>query len=155
MQIRRHCNVFTSRDKLHKSCAALFLRPEQRFLWGPDLKSDLSAIDDHFDKLPQAVKERGVLSFAAVPPQDHGFLVSRLWDEYRPGWRCRSAAEPEKDEEPQGDRGLLDELNRFVNSPPLSASEVDFNVDSPQNVGIERKVLRKKGKWRLVPKENG
>jgi hypothetical protein len=34
------CSVFVSNDKLHRLCAPLFLRPDQTFVWGEDLKAD-------------------------------------------------------------------------------------------------------------------
>jgi hypothetical protein len=32
------CHAFVSSDRLHQRCAPLFLRDNQRFVWGPDLK---------------------------------------------------------------------------------------------------------------------
>ena len=33
------CKLFVSSDRLHKRCAPHFLRKDQQFIWGPDLKS--------------------------------------------------------------------------------------------------------------------
>jgi hypothetical protein len=37
------CHVFASFDRLHRLLAPLFLRPDQRFLSGDDLKRELAA----------------------------------------------------------------------------------------------------------------
>ena len=36
------CMMFVSSDKLHRETANLFLRADQEFVWGLDLKDDLT-----------------------------------------------------------------------------------------------------------------
>jgi hypothetical protein len=38
-------------------------------------------------------EEDGLIHFAAYPPEDTSFLVTRLWDKYLPDWR-KIKAEP-------------------------------------------------------------
>jgi hypothetical protein len=47
------CMVFVSSDNLHKRTVPLFLRSDQSFVEGPDLKADLKRIDDHYAQLPK------------------------------------------------------------------------------------------------------
>ncbi|MCH2548268.1 MAG: hypothetical protein MK052_11770 [Alphaproteobacteria bacterium] len=41
------CMCFASKDKFHKKVAPLFMETDQSFVWGDDLKADLSNIHDH------------------------------------------------------------------------------------------------------------
>jgi len=71
------CMIFTSNDKLHSSIVPLFLRENQTFVLGTELKEDLARIDKYYDDFPDEVKRRGVSSFASRPPKDDTFLVTR------------------------------------------------------------------------------
>jgi hypothetical protein len=62
------CSVFVSTDKLHRLCAPLFLRPGQSFVWGPDLKTDLAAINAHYSTFPDEVKNTGIFKFSKTLP---------------------------------------------------------------------------------------
>jgi len=72
------CMVFTSRDNLQVRSAPFFLCPDQSFVHGDDLKADLKKLDLHYDALPEEQKKKGVYSFAAYPPDDDSYLVTRL-----------------------------------------------------------------------------
>jgi hypothetical protein len=86
------CMVFVSNDKLHAAIAPLFLREDQSFVAGGELKPDLRKLDAYYDAFPDDVKERGVMSFAVFPPLDDTFLVTRLWDKHMsPKWRQASS----------------------------------------------------------------
>jgi len=74
--------VFTSNDKLHANIAPFFLRDNQTFVLGSELKADLAKLDEHYDAFPDDVKKRGVSSFAYYPPHDDKFLVTKLWDKH-------------------------------------------------------------------------
>src|SRR5262249_44373543 len=56
--------VFVSSDDLHRKCAPLFMRADQDFVWGIDLKSALKAVNEHFSELPEAEREKGIRAFA-------------------------------------------------------------------------------------------
>ena len=62
------CMVFVSSDNLHKRVVPLFLRPDQSFVEGPDLKADLKRIDDYYTQLPKEQTDQGVYKFATSPP---------------------------------------------------------------------------------------
>ena len=44
----------------------------------------------------ESVKGRGVFAFASWPPEDVGFLTTRLWDRHLPGWRKILADEKDR-----------------------------------------------------------
>ena len=82
------CSVFTSKDNFHADIVPLFLSPEQTFVNGIELKNDLKRLVAHYEALPEEVLKTGLIQFAAYPPDDTSFLITRLWDKYLPGWRA-------------------------------------------------------------------
>lgn len=74
--------VFVSSDKLHCRCAPLFLRSDQEFIWGEALKADLKCLNEHYTRLPDVQKEKGIMRFAPYPPETGDFLVSDIWDRH-------------------------------------------------------------------------
>ncbi len=144
------CMMFVSSDKIHKRCTPLFLRSDQAFIWGPDLKEDLKRIDEYYDRLPESEKEKGLYAIANRPPCDESFLVSSLWDRFLPNWKEMPAQSlPRKDGVSEH---LIKEINKFTDSKSLKPHQVDFDLSSPDVMIIERKVYKRKGKWWLLPK---
>ena len=90
------CKIFTSNDHLHKSIVPLFLRKDQTFITGEELKHDFKKLDTHYASLPEEIKVKGVYCFAASPPDDTSFLTTRMWDKYMsPKWRERTNLTPQ------------------------------------------------------------
>ncbi|WP_026186479.1 hypothetical protein [Thioalkalivibrio thiocyanodenitrificans] len=142
--------VFVSSDKLHRNCAPFFLRENQEFVWGPDLKADLKSLDERYQALPQATKDLGVLAFASTPPQDESCLTSDLWDRHMSkAWRDR----PEINSAlPNSTKTLVDEMNAFNHAEALEPPEVNFDAESADAMSLQRMVRRQKGRWLQVPK---
>jgi hypothetical protein len=141
------CMAFVSSDKLHRRCAPLFLRDDQEFIWGPDLKAGLKDLNAHYLKLPESEREKGVIKLDGHPPA--GSFVARLWDRHmRPDYR-------EQDEVPldPGEQAkLVERLNAFRKQPPLGADEAG-SADEHEMLSIERRIRRKRGSWWQVPKD--
>jgi hypothetical protein len=142
------CTVFTSNDKLHEHAVPLFLKPHQTFVPGATLKADLAHLDAHYSALPEDVKQQGVYHMAADPPDDQGFLVTRLWDKYLPHWRELGASRKKPEDLKMTDeiRALIDECKKAKPSPgnPVSMEEAAY-------VTMERRVRITQGKWRRFP----
>jgi hypothetical protein len=93
--------VFVSSDDLHRRTAQLFMRPDQAFVWGIDLKHALRAINDHFLQLPEEEREKGISAFAHSPRRRvvgllHAYRLPERkadQDEPRRGDRTRKAAD--------------------------------------------------------------
>jgi hypothetical protein len=79
--------VLVSSDKLHRKCAPLFLRHDQHFVWGIDLKADLGKLNSHYLTLPGSEQEQGIMAFAHLPPKDGDFLTARIYDRFGEHWR--------------------------------------------------------------------
>ena len=89
------CFVFVSGDKLHARLVPHLKRPDQEFVWAPELRSALQELNAYY-------RARGIrfddlaASYSLVPPPDLDNVVTRLWDRFLPGWRERAVA-PESD----------------------------------------------------------
>ena len=144
------CMMFVSSDKLHRKCAPLFLRSNQEFIWGTDLKESLGRLNAHYLGLRDEEKEKGIMSFANGPPQHVDSLVAKLWDRHVPAWRGLREVTPPTDT--ARSKELVDELNRFSKAPVLSPEEVDFDPRDPDSLSLQRFVQKKRGSWWQLPK---
>lgn len=139
------CSVFTSKDNFHADIVPLFLSPEQTFVNGTELKEDLKRLVAHYEALPEDVLKTGLIHFAAYPPDDTGFLITRLWDKYLPGWRvARDMPKPVRD--PGEEKRIVEEINRQTDSPELRPSD-EHDMDKMDYVTIRRMVHPQKGRW--------
>ncbi|AQY72715.1 hypothetical protein B1772_01185 [Dehalococcoides mccartyi] len=143
------CMMFVSSDRLHEKCASLFMRSDQVFVWGPDLKSGLTELNNYYLKMPDSERGKGVYSFAGDPPEIGSGIVRRLWGQLLPKWN-------KHEETDVADRPVvgttIEEIKRMASAPPLSPFEVDFNPDDTERFIIKRRVARRKGSWYQVPK---
>jgi hypothetical protein len=140
--------VFVSSDDLHRRTAPLFMRPDQTFAWGIDLKQALRAVNDHFLQLPEDEREKGISSFAHAPPP--GNLAADLWDRFmRKGYRDERPARMERDED---EAELVRRLKAFAKQPTLSAAEMTAGEEA-EMISISRMVRKKRGSWWQMPKD--
>lgn len=145
------CMVFTSNDKLHINIAPLFMRADQTFVEGGDLKDDLARLDAHYAALPEDIRNSGLVSFAKHPPEDVSFLTTRLWDKHLPDWRKKKENPIKLGEKEKAI--LLELVNRFTDkSTPLDRS-TRIPMEEVAVLSIQRKVSSRKGKWRLFSPE--
>jgi len=147
------CTVFSSSDKLHATLVPYFLRENQTFVPGQELKEDLTKLDVHYSKLPDEVKKRGVMSFAFYPPDDTSFLITRLWDKHmNPKWR-EHKIEPKPQPSTPSNQKMMDRIKRLKEEgKPLPDSTHDSRTEADEMI-VERHVRAKKGKWVRFPPE--
>lgn len=150
--------VFTSGDKLHRRTAPLFLRPDQSYLEAAELKTALRELDEHFDRLPDEIKQLGVLQFASYPPSEMNNAVTQLWDKHmRPDWREIAKGQETELGKPRAEGAGLDDVaeirSRLDQARALSEDEAHQAADAPDYFVIRRQVPVQKGKWRMVSKE--
>jgi hypothetical protein len=139
------CSVFTSKDNFHADIVPLFLSPEQTFISGIDLKEDLKRLVAHYESLPEDVLKTGLIHFAAYPPDNTGFLVTRLWDKYLPGWRAaRDMPKPVLG--PEEEKRIVEEINRQTDSPDLQPTD-ERDTDRMDYATVRRMVHPQKGRW--------
>jgi hypothetical protein len=145
------CMVFVSSDKFHRNCAPLFLREDQDFIWGQELKADLQKIDQYYEKLPEKEKEKGLFEIAAWPPNDDNFLITKLWDRFLPRWRSISEEPINIDQEKE--KYLVQYINKFTNAKHIKDEDVDFDLNNPDAMVFQRMIHKKRGKWWQLPKD--
>ncbi|HEY4513555.1 MAG TPA: hypothetical protein VJH06_03525 [Candidatus Paceibacterota bacterium] len=146
------CMVFTSNDKLHADIVPFFLRDNQSFVLGKDLKEDLINLDKHYSALPEEVKNQGLIRFAPYPPQDDKFLITRLWDKHM-SKKWRENAKEYRPPSGKVNDGLLEEMRRFEKEAKPIPPGTKINSDENAHMILSRKVLSKKGKWPRFPPE--
>lgn len=147
------CMMFVSSDKLHRNCVPLFVRSDQEFVWGENLKKDLQRLNAHYSLLLDDFKERGIMSlgsFANRPPKDGAFLVTALWDRHLPRWR--DTEDRKVPESFAHDKSLVEKLNRIAKAPTLPKDEVDFDLSTTDAFCVQKKVCKRKGSWWQLPK---
>ncbi len=141
------CNIFVSTDHLHQNCTHLFLRSDQEFVYGIDLKNDLTKINDYYNKFPDDKKQKGLNYFAPYPPMEGDFLVSKLWDHHLPRWREARSRIPHK--------GKLDsEIVEILDAPESVPDKSDKRIADISFISVEHMVQKKKGSWYQVPKDS-
>lgn len=150
--------VFVSGDRLHHRTAPLLLRRNQTYLRTDELKAALRELDDHYDRLPDRIKDLGVMRFASWPPSDLNNAVTALWDKHmRPDWREIAKgkdAELEKPRDREADRATVAALNqRLDEAQPVVGEQASRVEQDPDYAFFQRYVPARKGKWRIVPKE--
>jgi hypothetical protein len=146
------CQLFVSSDKLHRNVSPLFLRANQEFVWGPDLKRSLAELNQHYSSLPETTKQAGIMSFAPHPPTDSETLVARLWDRlFSRRWRMkrRRRKAPTSD----GVLDFINEIRNAVDKPTAPTTDRCPSGTSTRAIMLKRRVRRQKGSWYQVPKD--
>lgn len=146
------CEVFTSTDRLHKKCAPLFLRENQDFVWGGDLKADLRRVNAHWlTALTDKQREAGLNTISHMPVEHEGSIIVRLWDRHSPGWRNRlKRAEPEMS--PEMEKQLVEQMKAMREAQPVNLSPEERLKADITHTTVERSVHSCKGSWWQFPK---
>jgi hypothetical protein len=145
------CQVFISGDRLHRRCAPLFMRPDQEFVWAHHLKADLARLNAYYLALPEAQRERGLSSFAHLPPKTGDFLVARIYDRFGEHWRREREEVKLRDRETE--KALVDELLAFTKSRETIPAPADSDDRSLNCHSLTRQVHKRKGNWWQLPKD--
>lgn len=144
--------VFVSQDKLHRSAAPLFMTDRQRFVWGPDLKADLKRLNEHFSRLPDKEKAKGLFMLAGNPPTDDDGICATLWDLANPGWReprraMRPLTREQHDEIIRQSKGIR---AAAIAGPPSDRPQGGEEI---QHLSIARFIPKTRGSWRMFSAE--
>lgn len=146
--------VFASSDRLHARTAQLFMEAGQSFVNGQELKEDLRKLNEHYSKLPDEIKIRGVFEYTTYPPEDQDTLIGKLFDKHlKSSWRANAKKDKEQIGKPKKhDEDFMKELKQrqneaqpYTGTPPPS--------DAVDSMTLTRKVPAKRGSWVLFPPE--
>ncbi|MCO7633677.1 hypothetical protein NJF54_17755 [Pseudomonas guariconensis] len=140
------CTLFASSDKLHRQCAPLFMRTDQEFVWGGDLKADLGRLNTHFSSLPEEVKKLGIYKFANQLPAESQGLIRKLFERHTPNMlKIPEAVDPEKNAK-NSHKKLLDEARLWASAPAMAAGDQASDGELEIMV-IKRAISRNRGSW--------
>jgi hypothetical protein len=143
------CSVFVSTDRLHRTCAPLFLRPNQSFVWGADLKADLGRVNAHFSGLPEEVRQQGIYRFARQLPDDWRGAIRELYERHTPGLL---RPPPEIPEDPEFHERIMNDVQAWENAvdhaPKAAADRGKY-----ESLVLKRVVSPQRGSWTQVARE--
>jgi hypothetical protein len=147
------CMTFVSSDRLHRRTASLFMRPDQEFVWGIDLKADLARLDAHYKAtLSESERERGLIGLVHAPPADGGYLVTKLWERHlRP--EALHEGNVLESMSPEAQAKLVNELTALTQGAPLPGNVKAPDDDAVEAVSVERRISKRKGNWWQLPKD--
>jgi len=146
------CMTFVSSDRLHSRAAPYFLRDDQEFVWGPDLKQDLARINSHFLTLPEGERDKGIMKFAHAPPKVEGSLVRRLRARFLGStYDDRAPIEPAPVPDARDKRPVAD-VDDWEDAPEV-ASQMGEDGSEADMMMIKRRIAKRKGSWWQLPKD--
>ena len=146
------CMMFVSNDKLHRRTANLFLRSDQEFVWGPDLKDDLKRLNTHYLALPSEERDQGILRISRHPPVEGEFLTTELWRKLMSN-TAFSEHDHADEMDPEKSRELLKRLKGCIEAETIPDSHIPKTDGELAAMTIKRKIRRKKGSWYILPKD--
>jgi len=120
------CMVFSSSDKFHQILVPYFIRDDQRFVRGQDLKADLTQLAYDWNVNFHKDMKAWDAKYGNGPPENANSVVYRLWRELFPRWKpgVRSDSSESK---PGKDKKLSEQLEEFKKARALQ--EADFPSD--------------------------
>ena len=115
-------HAFCSRDNFHRELSSYFLRSDQDFIWGDDLKADLQVILAYKNKMTDADKKLYEIHFGNYPPPLADSITYNIWLKRMRPWTPKSgnlAIEMSEDAK----KKMADEINSIIDSYKKSLSE--------------------------------
>lgn len=146
------CHFFVSKDWVHEKSAPHFLRADQDFVAGEDLKGALRALNDRYLALPEWERNKSIHDMAPFPPKDDDNLVTQLWDRHWPKWRQPRLVKATKQDWKAVTAALKERISELELIAKVRAGE--HIPDESLDAVVRSRVARvRKGSWWLVPKE--
>jgi hypothetical protein len=145
------CDAFISSDRLHSGCAPLFIRDDQMFVWGEDLKSDLGRLNRHYLDLPESARDAGISNFARSPPAEVAPLVVQIWDHTHPGWR-ENVERPVPPLSDEMEKRIVEEASQLAQGETVQSGEA-VDESEHDSMIVKRSYHKRKGSWYQLPKD--
>ncbi len=118
------CNIFCSRDKFHISIVPIFLKENQTFINGDDLKIDLNNIVLQLEKMKEFDWDN---NFILEPQKDKESLCYNLWTEFLPNWIPSQFYK--KLEFPKKDKTISKKIKSQIDSYQVLDIDPDFKFE--------------------------
>jgi len=141
--------IFVSKDRFHEKITPYFMRDDQTFVWGEDLKKSLKDVNLFYSLFSEDEKEKGIYKIAPYPPAHIGSYVAKLWDKYLPNWRKKIINKSDHKKK----QNAMQKLNRLESASEFNYEKENFQLRDIQGIGRKIKVRKKKGDWFQVPKD--
>lgn len=147
--------IFVSNDKLHRRAAPLFMNDRQIFVFGDELKRDLTALEAYYAARPEHERDEGLFRLAAYPPDDDAYLTTRIYRQFKfPTVRYPEDVDPETSIPKPAKDKLLKMAKEMQDSARrrIGGQFSDDELQDADHLVIARKIPLQRGKWRLMPK---
>jgi len=130
------CMAFSSSDKFHETLVPYYIRNDQRFVQGIDLKSDLTHLAHDWNVNFNKDMKTWDAKYGNGPPENANSIVYKLWRELFPNWEP-GVSRDSSESEPRKDKKLYEQLEEFKKA--ISLQETDFPSDDSKVDFIIRK----------------
>lgn len=148
------CQFFVSTDWVHKQSVPFFLRADQEFVAGENLKAALRALNDHYLALPASERNKSIHHIAPHPPRDGDNLVTQLWDRHWPKWRQPKTVKATEEDWKAITTAWREQINELELIAKAGAGDKNHVPVENLDALIRRRLARKRrGSWWLVPEE--
>lgn len=128
------CMAFSSSDKFHQSLATYFIRDDQRFAHGQDLKADLTSLAHDWNVNFHKDMKAWDAKYGSGPPENPKSVVYTLWKQLFPRWKPGPTSDS-SESEPRKDKELYERLEEFKKATacpetdlPSDGTELDFII---------------------------
>lgn len=130
------CMAFASSDKFHQIMVPYYIRDDQRFVPGTDLKADLTHLAQDWDvKFNKDMKAWDV-RYGSGPPEDANSVVYKLWRELFPRWTPGKKSDSSQSE-PESIKKLNERMDEF--NKAIASKDTDFLSDDSKTDFIIRR----------------
>jgi hypothetical protein len=146
--------LFVSNDKLHGRIAPFFLKENQMFVRGDDLKRDLACLVTHYSARSEEIEREGLFRVAGYPPDQENCLTTKIWRDL--GLRT-SPAKEEAEAEKSVPKETAEKLIAMIKEMEAAAKRGDQGpftreeLADPQHLAYARRIPLVRGRWRLLP----
>lgn len=131
------CMVFGSNDKFHNLISPFFLKTNQSFIPGHELKLDLNVISNKWKELDEKERSNWKAKFGSAPPDNHDSISYRLWLKHM-GKKCfHGNINLSKESSKKLAESIGKRMDSEINSP---IAKDDFHSDKADFVIRKRKI---------------
>ena len=143
------CHAFISTDKLHRKAVPLFLRKDQVFVWGPDLRPQLAALVRDYLADPD-LDELGLVGLTGKMRFPAGTFIGDLFRSVHPLYRDDDEDDFRSKMSPEAEKALVARLMAVRDAPPPFP---DHNLgDEDQTTTFVRHMPRRRGRFNIMPR---
>ena len=125
------CMAFASSDKFHHIMVPYYIRDDQRFVSGTDLKADLTNLAQEWDVNFHKDMKAWDAKYGSGPPENANSAIYKLWRELFPKWTPgkKSYSSHSEPREVNKLNEQMDEFNKAIATQDTDFLSDDSNID--------------------------